>query len=125
MLGNNMVYNSDVYFNVIDAMSEEDGPTYAMRGRMHHGDIYVSLNAIYLRDNEQCYKANIQDIKKIETITKKKQILIQLWNRDMIISCSEYSQLLVLHDLISMSFNNLISKDYMFLGAGVIGSDKA
>ena len=120
-----MVYKSDVYFNVIDSMSKENEPRYQPMGQMHHGDIFVSLNSIYLRDNVQCYKANIQDIKKIETITKKKQILIQFWNREMIISCSEYSQLLVLHDLISMSFNNLISKDYMFLGAGISGGDKA
>jgi hypothetical protein len=110
------MYKSDVYFNVIPPMPKVEESMYSSSNGMHYGDISISMNKIYLRDNDQCYKANISDIKKIEAQPNQKQILIHFWNLNMIISCKKYSKLLELYDFISFSYNNLVSRDYLLLG---------
>ncbi len=116
------MYKSDVYFDILPPLPEgetEDENEEAMHSTtngMHYGDISISVNQIYLRDDYQCYKAKISDIKKIEAQPQRKQISIHFWDLNMIISCNKYSKLLELFDFISLSYNNLVSRDYMLLG---------
>ena len=112
----NIMYKSDVYFYVLPPMPKAEEAVYPTSNGMHYGDISISMNKIYLRDDDQCFKANISDIKKIEAQPQRKQILIHFWDLNMIISCNKYSKLLQLFEFISFSYNNLVSKDYLLLG---------
>ena len=121
----NTIHNSDVYFNVIMQTSSEDGPVAQPSNQMRHGEVYISLNRIYLNSGNQSYKGDIQDIKSIETEMRRKLILIRFWNLDMVIACKEQSELLALRDVISLSRNYLSSRNYMFLGSSVVDGCKA
>ena len=73
---------------------------------MHHGEIYIYLNQIYLFDGNHWYRANIDDIKEIQAIAVQKQILIHFWNFDLILYCKDYSHLMALRDFLYLSQNN-------------------
>ncbi len=80
---------------------------------MHHGDIYIYLNQIYLHDKKRWYKADIEDIKNIQTILNRKQLLIRFWNYDILLFCKEYSYLLALRDFLNLSQNYFMSRNYI------------
>jgi len=120
MQGVSMIQNPDVYFNVMTHSSSEVEPPVQQVNQMYHGSINISLNRIYLNSNDQSYKAEIQDIKSIETQMNKKLLLIHFWDQDMVIACKQQSQLVALRDLISLSRNYLTSRNYMFLGSSTI-----
>jgi hypothetical protein len=94
-------------------MVEEGSIKSCSLGKMHHGDIYIYLNRIYLYDDKRWYKANIQDIKEIKTILPKKQILIQFWNFDIVLCTQKYSHLLALRDFLNLSQNYLLNNNVL------------
>ena len=112
MAEENMIHKSNVYFDVVVPMLKDDSPSFYPYNQMHHGEIYVFQNKIYLRDDSRWYKANIWDIRDIKTMLPLKLILIRFWNYDMVISCKEHSHLLALRDFLSLSQNYFKSKNF-------------
>ncbi len=108
----NLIHKSDVYFDVVVPLVEEALPTSGME-QMHHGDIYVYLNKIYLRDDKRWYKANIRDIKDIKTVIPQKQLLIYFSNFNVVLHCEEYSQLLALRDFLNLSQHYFKQRRYI------------
>lgn len=83
--------------------------------QMHHGDIYVYLNRIYLHDDERWYKANIREIMDIKAILSHKQLLIKFLNFNLILTSENYSTLLALRDFLMLSQSYFRSKNFIHL----------
>ena len=108
-----LIHKSDVYFNVLMPIVTEDSNNICSGGQMHHGDIYIYLNRIYLYADKHWYKANVQDIKGIKTNLPQKQILIQFWNFDIVLCTQKYSHLLALRDFLNLSQNYFLKKNVL------------
>jgi hypothetical protein len=113
----NLIHKSEVYFNFItqketgskdQEQSEPDG--------MQPGDIYIYLNQICLYENGHWFRANIGDIKGIETLVPLRQIIIYFSDYELVITCNDYSQLAALRDYLYLSRNYLLSKRIMTAG---------
>jgi len=98
----NLIHKSDVYFDVIEPMLPQDLLVRPKR-KMHHGEIYIYINEIYLYDGSRWYRADVRDIKAIKSSSQSKEILIQFVNFDLILSCAEYSHLLALRDFLYLA----------------------
>ena len=85
----NLIHKSDVYFDVIEPMVKNH-ETIWPRERMHHGDIYIYHNEILLFNGQRWYRADIRDIKKIKSLAHNKEILIEFWNFDLILTIQLY-----------------------------------
>lgn len=113
----NMIHESDIYFDVVEPMVGKYPSGEQMPERMHHGEIYIYLNRMYLHDGKRWYKAKIEDIKDIETVIAQKKILIHFWNYDIVLFCSKYSHLLALRDFLFLLNNNSGSPDNKHSGS--------
>lgn len=111
-----MIHKSDVYFDVVMPMLKQEPLSNYTSGQLHHGDIYIYTNKIYLRDDERWYKADIRDIKDIKTMISRKQILIQFLNYDVVLSSKEYSHLLALRDFLNLAQSYVRSRNSIILG---------
>ena len=109
----NLVHKSDVYFDVVKTKIRRPEPFERAEKRMHHGEIYIYLNQIYLYDNKRWFKAKIEDIKEIETLLRRKQILIHFLNYDMVLFCERYSHLMALRDFLNLSYNYFLSNNFI------------
>ncbi len=69
---------------------------------MHRGEMYIYQNKIYLFNGRNWYKARIDDITEIKSISNQKQILIHFLNYDLMIYSNDYSHLLALRDFLTL-----------------------
>ena len=120
----NLIHKSDVDFEVFDSMLT-DQPGFESKPLLHHGEIYIYQKKIFLYDGLKWYKAEIQDIKGIKSISHNKKILIQFLDFDLILSCKEYSHLLALRDFLFLAHKkstveNLMITDTEPVGGGSI-----
>lgn len=106
-----LVHKSDVYFDVVKTKIRRPEPFERNEKQLHHGEIYIYLNQIYLYDNKRWFKANIEDIKNIETLLRRKQILIHFLNYDMVLFCKKNSHLMALRDFLKLSHNYFLSNN--------------
>ncbi len=109
----NLIHKSDVYFDVFEPILDEQTLINESRKKMHHGEIYIYQNQIYLFDGKNWYKANISDIKDIRSLSNHKQILIKFWNFDLVLTCSEYPHLLALRDFLFLAQKNYIENNFL------------
>lgn len=82
-------------------------------GDMHHGEIYIYLNQIFLHHKRRWYKADIDDIINIQTNVSKKQILIRFSNFEIVLHCNDYTHLIALRDFLSLTRSMLPSNNFM------------
>ena len=120
----NIIHKADVFFNFFEpkVISTPLAPPFIER--LHHGDMYIYLNQIILRDSNRWFRADIQDISKIETLIPRKQILIRFSNFDMILYCKDISQLLAIRDFLNLSQNYLKEKDSKYPRANTLIGNK-
>ncbi len=108
----NLIHKSNIYFNVVNPMVKKSILSVLKnKGRMHHGEIFISNDQILLHDKKHWYRANIQDIKDIKTLNNQKQIQINFNNYDMVLFCKEYSQLLAIRDFLNLLQGNFRSNN--------------
>ncbi len=81
----NLIHKSNVYFEVVEPLVTDSKVTLKSKDLMHYGEIYIYSNYLFLYDGERWYKADIQDITSIKSISNEKQILIQFKDFDLII----------------------------------------
>jgi hypothetical protein len=112
----NLIHKSDVYFDVVEPTLDEHILISEPRKNMHHGEIYIYQNQIYLYDGRHWYKANISDIKDIKSLANHKQILIKFWNFDLVLTCNEYPHLLALRDFLFLAQKNYIDNNFLIPG---------
>ncbi|MFW9877300.1 MAG: hypothetical protein ACFFG0_29770, partial [Candidatus Thorarchaeota archaeon] len=89
-----LIHKSDVDFDVMEPLLDKQSITIIANDLMHHGEIFIYQDLIFLFDGARWYKANIHEIKSIKSDSQNKKILIQFSDFDLVISCKEYSHLL-------------------------------
>ncbi len=109
----NLIHKSDVYFDVLEPKIDKHTATIPSKKPMHHGEIYIYQNQIFLYDGRHWYRADIMDIKGIKSLSHLKGILIQFWDFNLILSCNEYPHLLALRDFLFLAHKNINVKDIM------------
>jgi arginine/ornithine N-succinyltransferase beta subunit len=102
----NLIHKSDVDFDVVEPIINNQSVTIITKDLMHHGEIFIYQDLIFLFDGAKWFKANIQEIKSIKSDSQNKQILIQFSDFDLVISCKEYSHLLALRDFLYLAQQN-------------------
>jgi len=117
----NLIHKSDVYFDVTDTEVGELALTGNAVERMHHGEIYIYLDQIYLHEGNRWYKANIKDIKDIKSLASHKQIRIHFLNFDLILFSKDYSHLLALRDFLYLSQINIMANNFMISDLKTLG----
>ena len=110
----NLIHKSDVDFDVLEPLIDNQSVTIIGKDLMHHGEIFIYQDLIFLFDGARWYKANIQEIKSIKSISQKKQILIQFTDFDLVISCKDYSHLLALRDFLYLTQRNEMADNFLF-----------
>ena len=113
----NLIHKSNVYFEVVEPLVADSKVTLRSKDLMHYGEIYIYSNYLFLYDGERWYKADIQDITSIKSISNEKQILIQFKDFDLIISCEEYTHLLALRDFLFLAQQNYQLDNFLLKGA--------
>ena len=101
----NLIHKSDVSFDVIEPIGEKK-KMKSLKYLSRHGEIFIYQNQIFLHDGNRWYKADIQDIKEIKSLSNQKRILIHFNNFDLILSCLEHSHLLALRDYLFLAHKN-------------------
>ena len=114
----NLVHKSDVYFDVVKPMVNKLLQGGEPQKVLHHGEIYIYLDRIYLYDTKRWYKASMGDIQEIKPMISQKQLIIRFRNYDMVLSCDKYSHLLALRDFLNLSQNYFKENNYMYRGNG-------
>lgn len=110
-----LIHKSDVYFDVLDPMMNDDMSVRHVKPIMHHGEIYIYQDHIFLFDNLRWYRAEIKDIKEIKSNSNQKLIMIHFFNFDLVLSCKEYSHLLALRDYLFLAQRNQFLSDNLML----------
>jgi len=108
-----LIHKSDVYFEVFEPTIREQPMNNDEITQMHHGEIYIYKNQIYLFDGVQWYLANVNDIKEIKSNSTHKQIFIHFLNFDIVLFCNEYTHLVALRDFLYLSQNEPIGENFM------------
>ena len=95
-----LIHKTDVFFDVFKPLilKREFNNNYESNRPMHHGEIYIYQNQIYLYNGKNWYRANIKEIKDIKSISNLKKILIHFNNYDLLLFSKDYSHLLALRD---------------------------
>ncbi len=117
MAAENLIHKSEVYFNFIT--QKDKGLTNKEQPKseaIQPCDIYIYLNRICLFENGHWFRANIQDIKGIETIIPLRQVIIYFKDYELVITCNDYSQLAALRDYLYLSRNYLLSNKIITAG---------
>lgn len=120
----NMIHKPDVFFNFFEPKVVSSALAPPFTEKLHHGDMYIYLNQLILRDKNRWFRADIQDISIIKTIITRKQILIRFSNFDMILYCKDISQLLAIRDFLNLSQNYLKEKDSKYPRANILIGNK-
>jgi hypothetical protein len=100
----------------VESIDENDGSENINPNQMHHGELRIYLDQIYLLSNNSIYKTNISDIKNIQTDNAKRQIRITSWEHTIVLTCGNYTKFLALRDYLNFSQNNFLSKRIMAIG---------
>lgn len=109
----NMIHKTDVYFEVVRQSEDEEQVNGYDMDKMRHGEIYIYQDQIYLFDGKRWYRARVQDIKEIKSLTSQKQILIHFWDFDLVLFCREYTHLMALRDFLFLSQNNPVHDNFL------------
>jgi len=109
----NLIHKSDVDFDVMEPLIDNHSVTIIAKDLMHHGEVFIYHDLIFLFDGARWYKANIQEIKSIKSISQKKQILIHFSNFALVISCKEYSHLLALRGFLYLAQRNEMANNFL------------
>ena len=109
----NIIHKSNVDFDVMEPMLGNHPATIISKDLMHHGEIFIYEDLMFLFDGSKWYKADIQNIISIKSVAQKKQILIQFKDFDLVISCKDYSHLLALRDFLYLAKKNEITNNFL------------
>jgi hypothetical protein len=112
----NLIHKADIYFDLLESIDENDGSENINPNQMHHGEVRIYLDQIYLLAGNSIYKTKVSDIQKIQTDIAKRQIRITSWEHTIVLTCGKFSKLLALRDFLNFSQNNFLSKRIMAIG---------
>jgi hypothetical protein len=120
-----LIHKSDIFFDVLEPMTYNLDLDNEPDDLIHKGEMYIYQKQIYLFNGLNWYKANIDDIKEIKSLTRQKRMLIHFLNYDLLLSCNEYSHLMALRDFLNLYQEvNLIEDDIILSGSETLGGLK-